>query len=228
MSPRAIARRAREAGLDAIAVCDHNSARNAPALQAACVEVGVACLCGLEIATAEELHALALFDSVQAALTMTDTIYAGLPSRVNVPDVFGDQPVVDVDEQVLELEWRMLSASTRLTVGEVAAVVHALGGLFVAAHVDRPSFSVSSQLGMLSGDEGFDAMELTRHAKPAYWRNRFPGLPVLCASDAHELDEIGAVWNEAELATFSVHTFRAALVAGGVRAGRMKNDSVPK
>ena len=58
MSPRAIARRACEAGLDAIALCDHNSARNTPALREACAAEGIASLYGMEIATAEELHAL--------------------------------------------------------------------------------------------------------------------------------------------------------------------------
>ena len=35
MSPRAIARQARAAGLNAVALADHNSALNTPALQAA-------------------------------------------------------------------------------------------------------------------------------------------------------------------------------------------------
>jgi hypothetical protein len=216
MSPRAIARRACEAGLDAIALCDHNSARNTPALREVCAAEGIACLCGMEIATVEELHALALFDTVKAALAMTEQIYAALPPRVNAPELFGEQPVVNADDQVVDLEWRLLGAPTSLAVRDVAAAVHRLGGLFIAAHVDRPMFSVSSQLGVLAGDEGFDAMELTRHAERALWRRRFPGLPVVCSSDAHQLRDIGDAWNEADLPDFTVAGLRAALAADAV------------
>lgn len=215
MSPRSIARRACSAGLDGIALCDHNSARNTPALREACAAEGIACLFGLEIATAEELHALALFDTTAAALAMTEQVYA-LPPRLNIPRLFGEQPVVNVDDQVVDTEWRLLSAPTRLAVRDVAAAVHALGGLFLASHVDRAEFSVSSQLGVLAGDEGFEAMELTRHAERALWRQRYPGLPVVCSSDAHELQDIGTAWNEANLPDFSVASLREVFAADRV------------
>jgi PHP family Zn ribbon phosphoesterase len=217
MSPRAIAYRACAAGLDAIALCDHNSARNTPALRERCAAEGIACLFGMEITTAEELHALAVFDTTEAALAMTEQIYAALPPRLNVPGVFGEQPVVNDNDEVTELEPRLLSAPTRLAVRDVAARVHALGGLFVASHVDRPFFSVASQLGKLSGDEGFEAMELTLRADHALWKQIFPGLPVLCSSDAHQLVDIGLAWNEADLPDFTVASLRAALQADAVR-----------
>ena len=213
MSPRAIARRACEAGLDAIALCDHNSARNTPALREACAAEGIASLYGMEIATAEELHALAVFDTLGAALAMTEQVYAALPPRLNVPELFGEQPVVNLDNQVVELEWRLLSAPTNLAVRDIAAAVRELGGIFIASHVDRPMFSISSQLGALAGDEGFEAMELTRHAERALWRRRYPGLPILCSSDAHELHDIGTAWNEADLPDFTIASLRAALAA---------------
>ncbi len=217
MAPRAIVRRARTAGLDALAVCDHNSARNAPALRDACTEAGMPCLFGLEIATAEELHVLAIFDTVEAALAMTEQVYAALPKRANQPAIFGDQPVVNVDDEILELEWRLLSAPTSLALRDASARVHQLGGIWIAAHVDRPSFSVFSQLGLLTGDEGFDALELTPRADRETWRRRGGMLPTLRASDAHQLDAIGLVWNEADLPVFSVAALRAALTADAVR-----------
>jgi len=216
MSPRAIVRRACEVGLDAIALCDHNSARNTPALHAACKAEGISCLSGMEIATVEELHALALFDTPDAALAMTEQIYAALPPRLNTPLLFGEQPVVNDQDQIVDLEWHLLGAPVRLGVREVAAAVRALGGMLIASHADRPEFSISSQLGDLRGDEGFEAMELTRHAERARWRERFPGLPILCASDAHLLQDIGSAWNEADLRAFTVAELRAVLAADAV------------
>ena len=91
---------------------------------------------------------------------------------MNQPEVFGYQAVVDADDNVEELEWRLLSAPTRLTLREVGKHIHELGGLFIAAHIDRAVFSVTSQLGGLFGDEGFDAVELTRYANLEEWRDK--------------------------------------------------------
>ncbi|MCK5806061.1 MAG: PHP domain-containing protein, partial [Lentisphaeria bacterium] len=118
MAPRAIARAAVAAGLGGIAITDHNSARNAPALREACAEVGLDCLFALEVTTAEEAHVLTLFDNLEQAAAMTEIAYAALPKRVNQPEIFGEQPVVNVDEEVIELEWRLLAAPTRLTLRE--------------------------------------------------------------------------------------------------------------
>ncbi len=216
MTPRAIAQRACAAGLDAIALCDHNSARNAEALWTACQAEGIACLSGLEITTREELHALALFDTPAAALNLTEQVYAKMPARLNVPELFGEQPVVNAHDQVVDLEWRLLCAPIQLTVREVAVRVRALGGLFLAAHIDRPFTSVSSQLGELEGNEGFEALELTSHAERPIWRQRYPGLPMICSSDAHHLAEIGTVWSESDLPDFTVASLRSALAADAV------------
>jgi len=78
-----------------------SSARNAEAVWTACQAEGIACLCGLEITTREELHALALFDTPAAALSMTEQVYAWMPARFNVPELFGEQPVVNAQDQVV-------------------------------------------------------------------------------------------------------------------------------
>ncbi len=217
MSPRALVARARAAGLTGIALADHNSARNAPAFAACARAAGIAPLFGLEICTAEELHALAIFDSVAQALAMGGWIRERLPARPNVPEVFGDQPVVNAAEEIEEFEPRLLSAPTSASLPEVRERAQALGGLFVACHVDRPVFSFFSQLGVLAGNEGFDAMELSRHGREEDWRARTAPHPLLRSSDAHHLDDIGLVWSEADLPAFSVAALRAALRAGQVR-----------
>ena len=219
MSPRAIAARARAAGLDAIAVADHNSARNAPALAACCHEAGLACLFALEVCTAEEVHTLAVFDTLDQAAAMTDWIYDSLPKRVNQPEVFGDQPVVLPDETIVELEWRLLAGASRHALRDIGARTHAIGGLFIACHVDRPVNSVFSQLGVLSGDEGFDAMELSRHADPAGWRYRTAPHALVRSSDAHYLGDIGSGWSEADLPAFTTAALRDAFDRRAVRLG---------
>ena len=219
MSPRAIVERARAAGLDGVALTDHNSARNTPALAACCRTAGLACLFGLEVCTAEEVHTLTLFDTLEQAEAMTRWIYDSLPKRVNQPEIFGDQPVVTADETVVELEWRLLSTASRHPLRAIGAETHRLGGLFIACHVDRAVFSVFSQLGVLSGDEGFDAMEISRGADEETWRARTATHPLIRSSDAHYLADVGTGWSEADLGILSTDVLRDAIARRAVRPG---------
>ena len=216
MSPAEIVARAKAAGLGGLALTDHQSARNCPAVAECARRAGIACLCGLEVQTAEEVHTVALFDTVEQALALTDVVYAALPKRVNDPETFGDQPVVTWDDDIVELEWRILAMGCRLTIPDVAEKVHSLGGLYVAAHVDRPNFSVLGSLGAIP--EGcFDAVELSRTADESLWLPKTTGYAVVRSSDAHNLDDVARVWTEADIPDFSVASLRRAFADRATR-----------
>jgi 3',5'-nucleoside bisphosphate phosphatase len=216
MSPAAIVARAKAAGLGGLALTDHQSARNCPAIAECAHRAGIACLYGLEVQTAEEVHTVALFDTVEQALAMTDAVYAALPKRVNDPETFGDQPVVTWDDDIVELEWRILAMGCRLMIPDVAEKVRALGGLYVAAHVDRPNFSVLGSLGAIP-DGCFDAVELSRTADEALWLPKTEGYAVVRSSDAHNLDDVARVWTEADIPEFSVAALKSAFAAKATR-----------
>lgn len=213
MSPGEIVRRALERGMGGIALTDHQSARNAPAIAECARRAGLGCLFGLEVCTAEEVHTLTLFDTTEQAAEMTAFVYEALPKRVNDPDVFGDQPVVTWDEEIVEMEWRILAMACRRGIGEVARKCHDLGGLFIAAHVDRPAFSVFSQLGGIPEEVEFDAVEISRTADEALWLPRIGVRAVTRSSDAHNLDDVARVWTEADIAAFNVAALREAFAA---------------
>ena len=216
MSPGEIVRRALAAGMDGLALTDHQSARNCPAIAECAARAGLPCLFGMELQTVEEVHTVALFDTVEAALALTDWVYEALPKRVNDPDTFGDQPVVTWDDDIIEMEWRILAMGCRRSIPEAAEKVRALGGLYIAAHVDRPNFSVLGSLGAIP--EGcFDAVELSRTADEALWLPKAAGYAATRSSDAHNLDDVARVWTEADLPEFSVAALRAAFAAGATR-----------
>ena len=215
MAPSEIVARAVAAGMDGIALTDHQSARNTPAIAECARRAGLKCLFGMEVQTAEEVHTLALFDTVEQALEMTEWVYAAMPKRVNDPETFGDQPVVTWDDDIVEMEWRILAMGCRRTIPETAAKVRELGGLYIAAHVDRPNYSVLSGLGAVP--EGcFDAVEVSRTADAALWLPRADGYAAVRSSDAHNLDDVARVWTEAEC-EFSVAGLRAAFAARATR-----------
>ena len=68
MIPPLIVGRARELGLGAIAITDHNTAENVGAVQRAARDTGLVVLAGMEVQTREEAHILCLFDRLEQAL----------------------------------------------------------------------------------------------------------------------------------------------------------------
>ena len=226
MSPSEIVARALAAGMDGIALTDHQSARNTPAIAECARRAGLKCLYGMEVQTAEEVHTVALFDTTEQALDLTDWVYAAMPKRVNDPETFGDQPVVTWDDDIVEMEWRILAMGCRRTIPETAEKVHELGGLYIAAHIDRPNFSVLGTLGTIPEPEiptdtyhssliayhYFDAVELSRTADEALWLPKAAGYAVTRSSDAHNLDDVARVWTEAE-GEFSVTGLKAIFAA---------------
>lgn len=227
MSPSEIVTRAVAAGIDGIALTDHQSARNTPAIAECARRAGLKCLFGMEVQTAEEVHTVALFDTTEQALALTDWVYAAMPKRVNDPETFGDQPVVTWDDDIVEMEWRILAMGCRRTIPETAAKVHELDGLYIAAHIDRPNFSVISALGAIPEPppttncqqpttKYFDAVELSRTADESLWLPKAAGYAVIRSSDAHNLDDVVRVWTEAE-SEFSIAGLKTIFAAKATR-----------
>ena len=227
MSPSEIVARAVAAGIDGIALTDHQSARNTPAIAECARRAGLKCLFGMEVQTAEEVHTVALFDTTEQALALTDWVYAAMPKRVNDPETFGDQPVVTWDDDIVEMEWRILAMGCRRTIPETAAKVHELDGLYIAAHIDRPNFSVISALGAIPEPppttncqqpttKYFDAVGWGRTADESLWLPKAAGYAVTRSSDAHNLDDVVRVWTEAE-GEFSIAGLKTIFAAKATR-----------
>lgn len=186
MGPRAIVARALELGLGLIGLTDHNSARNTPALERLCREVGLGFVAGLEVTTREEAHCLCLFPDSATALDFGRLVESRQVRVPLKPELMGDQVVVDADEYVVEEVDHWLIAATDIEWAELGALVHAHGGLWVPAHVDRPNGGVVAQLGFLP-PEDYDAVEVV----DATWPGQTWDLRRLRHSDAHAPEHIG-------------------------------------
>jgi hypothetical protein len=189
MTPENVLARAREMKLAGIALCDHNTAGNVRAFQKASIRFGLVVIGGMEITSREEAHVLAYMEDWESLHELELLVQSRLPG-VNDDDAFGPQIVVDADSEPLGLSERLLAGTTDLSIREICTVVHRLGGLAVAAHIDRPSFSVISQLGFVPADLSLDAAEVSPRCVD---RSVFDGvgLPLLVSSDAHYVHEIG-------------------------------------
>ena len=121
MTPANICGMAKLKGLDAIAICDHNSARNLPAAQELCDAYGLLLLPGMEITTREEVHLLGYFETVEAALAFGEMLRGHLPNKKNKPQFFGRQLVMNSDDEIIGEEEALLIGATDLPLAEAAA-----------------------------------------------------------------------------------------------------------
>ncbi|MCF7818369.1 MAG: PHP domain-containing protein [Kiritimatiellales bacterium] len=206
MSPTAIVRQARAAGLDAIALSDHNCTFNLPAFGKICERHGMPCLFGMEATSAEEAHVLCLFDELDKAMEMGERVYGSLPPIPNRLDRFGDQPIINEDEELLGFAEKFLISASAYGIGELVDQVHALGGLCIPAHIDRQVFGIIAQLGFLP-DEDFDAVELTAAGDPALALH----YPIVRNSDSHELGTLGTAFTEFDIEALTVDKIRSRL-----------------
>jgi hypothetical protein len=193
MIPPLIVARALQAGLGLIAITDHNASTNCAAVMQAAAGSGLAVLPGMEVQTAEDVHVLCLFDSLEQALTWQGTVFDHLPDRPNPEEVLGPQYVVDAAGEYIRTETRLLLASTDLGLDQTIQRVSALGGLAIPAHIDRPSFSLLANLGFVPPGLPVPALEIFRLTDAARLLAEHPDLiswSLVRGSDAHQLNEL--------------------------------------
>ena len=180
------------AGLDAVALTDHNTVGNCPAFLSAAERNGLLALPGMELTTQEEVHVVCLFPSLDAAAAFGAYVCDRLPPIDNDPHIFGPQVLMDDGDGVLGEERRMLAGATGIGIYQAAALVESYGGLAYPAHIDRPSFSLLSNLGLWDPGLGFPLAELSHGCPPGFCAARpdLAGLRTVTASDAHYLDQV--------------------------------------
>ncbi len=193
MTPHHIVCRAAENGVGLLAITDHNVSGNVRAALASGQEYGVTVWPGLEVECQEGAHIVVLFDGMRKLLTFQGVVDQNMSGLKNNPEKFGGQFVVDENDDFVCEEERLLLAPVALTAKQINKLAGEIGGVAIAAHVDRPSYSILTALGFIGPDDGFAAAELSRHALKELGEKKLcrlvGGLPYLTNSDAHTMDE---------------------------------------
>jgi len=191
LSPREIVERAKAESLDIIAVTDHNTAKNVQVIMGLAERRGLKVIPGMEVQTREEIHLLALFPDWPSTAAWDEEVRRHLPDVRNDPEVFGDQPIVDDEGNILEFEERLLLNSIDLSLEEVKRRVEGHGGMTIPSHFDKGSFSLISQLGLIPEDMELEVLEASRKTQFPSMGNVSPHIPRIVSSDAHRLEDIG-------------------------------------
>ncbi len=196
MIPPFIVQEALLKGLDVIAVTDHNAVGNAGAVLEAAEGTGLTVLPGMEFQAREEVELLCLFDTLEQAEAWQAKVTPRLLPLENDAERFGPQFVVDAEGDFVSEDLHFYQGPSQLALEEAVTEVHALGGLVIPAHIDRPAKGLLGVLGLWPEGLVVDAAELSPNLRPSQARERFPflpALPLVGGSDAHWLDAIGGV-----------------------------------
>ena len=190
MTPNNMVNMAAILGCDIMAVTDHNDSRNVPAAVKVGEEVGVLVVPGMELCTSEEAHVVCLFDSVEGCLEFQKYVYSQTPDIKNRPDIFGEQLILDENDECIGHEERLLLSSSFISVNDVLELARSYGGTAFPAHVNADSYSVIASLGAIPDEAGFSCCEVTRECDIEQLKMLNPEVAekkIFTDSDAHYL-----------------------------------------
>ena len=193
MTPANIAGMAAVKELGVIAVTDHNSCKNCPAVLKAAKEYGVLAIPGMELTTEEEVHVLCLFAKLTDALAFDAFVYEKLLPIPNDERIFGRQLVMTADEHILEKPEKLLINATTISFDTVYGLMEEYHGLMIPAHLDKKTTSLLSNLGFIPPDSRFAVAELANLVNLHQLRKKHPYLHtcnIISNSDAHYLQDI--------------------------------------
>lgn len=187
-TPVNIAAMASVKGLDMIAVTDHNAIENVEAAMEAGEAFGVTVIPSFELQTSEDIHVVCLFATFGKLKSFYDTLEFQFVK--NDKEIFGDQRIVDTDDNVVGELDRLLLTSSTLSVYDAVRKVKEAGGFPILAHIDREANGTLAILGEVPEDLGAPAVEFSHYATEREKERYLSRHLVLTDSDAHTLKDI--------------------------------------
>ncbi len=192
MTPVTIVGQAKLSGLDFVAVADHNSIKNVEVALKAGEAYDISVVPAIELQTNEDIHLLCLFPTYAALKSFYESIR--FSTRLNREEIFGEQLIIDEDDNVLGKEDTMLLDSADISSESVPSLAGKFGGVAIPAHIDRYGNSMFAILGDIT--QNFKVVELSTKAAEEqidFWKERFK---VIVDSDSHTLETIS---NQSEI-----------------------------
>ena len=192
MIPPFIVDAALKNGLSIIAITDHNQSANVKAVIEAAAGTDLIVLPGMELQTAEEIHSLCIFDTLEQLESLQQMVDANLPNIDNNIEFFGEQFVVDATGEFIRRDKRLLINSTKLSIEKACQAVLEMGGLFIPAHVNREAFGLISHLGFVPPELNINTLEISRHITPKDAYIKFPQIKpyhLIQSGDVHYIDD---------------------------------------
>ena len=215
MTPGDIAGMAAVAGLNIAALTDHNTSLNCPAFFKAARARGIIPVAGMELTTAEDIHLVCLFDSLEGAMAFGEYVDSQRIKIKNRKDIFGNQIIIDEEDRPAGEEEYFLSNATAITLEQAPAAAEKYGGVCFPAHIDREANGIVAVLGTFPESPAFTCAEFRDGGNIEEYRKKYPALkdiiPIV-SSDAHYLWLINDAANSIELDGETEDEIRKSLI----------------
>lgn len=191
-TPNNIAGMATLCGLNVIALTDHNTCKNCPAFFEACKRYGIIPVAGMELTTSEDIHVVCLFEKLGDAMAFDSEIDKRRVPVKNRKDIFGNQLILDGEDNIIGEEENLLSNATTVSLDEAPEIVKRYGGICYPAHIDRQANGIISVLGTFPETPHFDIVEINQKDKIDEYVNKYSlqDKRVIVSSDAHYLQNM--------------------------------------
>ncbi len=202
MTPNNIAGMAVINGLNVVALTDHNTSKNCPAFFKACKKSGIIPIAGMELTTSEDIHIVCLFEELEAAMAFDEQVSKSRNLIENRTDIFGNQLILDENDEIVKTEKYLLPNATNLSLEEGVRLARKFGAVCYPAHIDRDANGIVATLGIFPETPDFSCVEYRNSESRKDYESRFPILrekSVVVSSDAHYLWDINENQNFFEI-----------------------------
>ena len=191
-TPNNLAGMASISGLDVIALTDHNSCKNCPAFFTAARRYGIIPIAGMELTTAEDIHVVCLFEELESALRFDEELQKHRVLIPNKPKIFGEQLILDENDELIAKEETLLSNATTLSIEQVPDFVERFDGICYPAHIDRDANGIIAILGTIPKTPYFNSVEIRDSERIPELTEKYAleKKHIIISSDAHYLTGI--------------------------------------
>ena len=188
-------------GIKIVALTDHNTAKNCPAFFEAADRYGIIPVAGMELTTSEDIHLVCLFEELDSAIRFDEYIQSRRVFIKNRVDVFGDQLILNGEDEVIGNDEYLLPNATTISLDEAPDIIKSYGGVCYPAHIDRDSNGIIAILGTVPPTPVFSCVEIRSPEKVKEYTERYSlsDKTVVVSSDAHYLTDINETNNFFEL-----------------------------
>ena len=193
MTPNNIAAVATLVGINVMALTDHNTSKNCPAFFSAAKKNGIIPIAGMELTTAEDIHIVCLFETLEEAMRFDGFVDEHRIKIKNKTEIFGEQLILDENDVQIGIDEYLLSNATDIPVDDVKKIVDGFNGISYPAHIDREANGIIATLGTFPEECGFDIAEFYDETKTDEYLKKYQSLndkKILLSSDAHYIWDI--------------------------------------
>ncbi len=193
MTPANIAGMAYLNELDVIALTDHNTCKNCPAMISAANQYGITIIPGMELTVMEEIHILCLFRDIEAAMEFDRYVYENLPDIKNNEKIFGNQIIMNENDCESGTVDKLLINATKIGYDYLPEIINRYNGIMIPAHINKNSDSILSVFGTIPPSSSFSYAEINKCDDTQDLIKSHPYLEkcrIISDSDAHYLTDI--------------------------------------